>query len=173
MFENPRRGRQARNFTTNVPKIVDLKSSPEQIFSENCRWVPLCMLPLQIVAKERANIFPQSAQFAKLQNIRHVIHSLRSCFGSLQITYVTCNSQNQQKGIPQMHFVGKAVRAWQNVGCFLRLTLTYFCTYSKMLGALERHLETVCCHRYKGSSKEHGIKLKCWARERLCVGSLS
>ena len=29
MFENPRRGRQARNFTTNVPKIVDLKSSSE------------------------------------------------------------------------------------------------------------------------------------------------
>ena len=32
MFENPRRGRLARNFTTNVPKIVDLKSSSEQIF---------------------------------------------------------------------------------------------------------------------------------------------
>ena len=43
MFENPRRGRQARNFTTNVhvPKILDLKSSSEQIFSVNCRWVPL------------------------------------------------------------------------------------------------------------------------------------
>ena len=41
MFENPRRGRQARNFTTNVPKIIDLKSSSEQIFSENCLWVPL------------------------------------------------------------------------------------------------------------------------------------
>ena len=41
MFENPRRGRQARNFTTNVPKILVLKSSSEQIFSENCRWVPL------------------------------------------------------------------------------------------------------------------------------------
>ena len=41
MFENPRRGRQTRNFTTNVPKILDLKSSSEQIFSENCRWVPL------------------------------------------------------------------------------------------------------------------------------------
>ena len=24
MFENPKRGRQARNFTTNVPKILDL-----------------------------------------------------------------------------------------------------------------------------------------------------
>ena len=33
MFENPRRGRQARNFTTNVLKILDLKSSSEQIFS--------------------------------------------------------------------------------------------------------------------------------------------
>ena len=41
MSENPRRGRQARNSTTNVPKILVLKSSPEQIFSENCRWVPL------------------------------------------------------------------------------------------------------------------------------------
>ena len=41
MFENPRRGRQARSFTTNVPKILNLKSSSEQIFSENCRWVPL------------------------------------------------------------------------------------------------------------------------------------
>ena len=41
MFENSRRGRQARNFTTNVPKILDLKSSSEQIFSENCRWVLL------------------------------------------------------------------------------------------------------------------------------------
>ena len=41
MFENPRRGRQARNFTKNVPKILDIKSSSQQIFSENCRWVPL------------------------------------------------------------------------------------------------------------------------------------
>ena len=32
MSENPRRGRQARNLTKNVPKILDLKSSSEQIF---------------------------------------------------------------------------------------------------------------------------------------------
>ena len=38
MFENPRRGRQARTFTTNVPKILVLKSSSEQIFS---RKLPL------------------------------------------------------------------------------------------------------------------------------------
>ena len=41
MFENPRRGRQARNFTTNVAKILDLKSSSAQIFLENWCWVPL------------------------------------------------------------------------------------------------------------------------------------
>ena len=33
LFENPRRGMQARNFTTNLPKTLDLKSSSEQIFS--------------------------------------------------------------------------------------------------------------------------------------------
>ena len=40
IFENPRRDRQAINFTTNVPKILDLKSSSEQIFSKNWRRVP-------------------------------------------------------------------------------------------------------------------------------------
>ena len=34
MFKHHRTGRQARNFTTNVPKILDLKSFFEQIFSE-------------------------------------------------------------------------------------------------------------------------------------------
>ena len=29
--ENPRRGRQARNFSENDPKILDLKSSSEQM----------------------------------------------------------------------------------------------------------------------------------------------
>ena len=30
-FENPKRGSQARNFSENDPKILDLKSSSEQI----------------------------------------------------------------------------------------------------------------------------------------------
>ena len=29
---------------TSVPKILDLNSSSEQIFSENCRWVPLILI---------------------------------------------------------------------------------------------------------------------------------
>ena len=41
MFENPRRGRRARNSTTNVPKILDLKSSFEQTFSELTLGAPV------------------------------------------------------------------------------------------------------------------------------------
>ena len=48
-FENPRRGRQARNLATKVPKILDLKSSFEQIFSKNCRWMPLTVMITQNV----------------------------------------------------------------------------------------------------------------------------
>ena len=36
MLENPRRGRQVRNFTTNVPKIVDLKSPPKIVVGCPC-----------------------------------------------------------------------------------------------------------------------------------------
>ena len=42
MFENPRRGRQARYFTTNVPKILDLKSSSNRYFPKidvGCPWL--------------------------------------------------------------------------------------------------------------------------------------
>ena len=52
MFENPRRGRQARNFTTNAPKILDLKSSSEQIFSLK---LPLGA-PAKFIRETRARI---------------------------------------------------------------------------------------------------------------------
>ena len=53
-FENPRRGRQARNLTTNVPKILHLKTS-EKIFSKNCRWVPLIFLVVQSSSPPHVN----------------------------------------------------------------------------------------------------------------------
>ena len=55
MFENPRRGRQARNFTTNVPTILDLKSSSKQIFSENCRSVPLTLFTILLILYKRSS----------------------------------------------------------------------------------------------------------------------
>ena len=41
MFEILGEAGKQGHFTTNAPKILDLKSSSEQILSENCRWVPL------------------------------------------------------------------------------------------------------------------------------------
>ena len=63
MFENPRRGRQARNFTTNVPKILDLKSSFEQIFFRK----------LSLGAPEHIGIFFKE-QLQILEHFEYVIH---------------------------------------------------------------------------------------------------
>ena len=53
MLESPRRGRQAIiNFTTDVPKILDLKASFEQKCSENRRWVPLSKTNLEGVPND-------------------------------------------------------------------------------------------------------------------------
>ena len=56
MFESPRRGRQASNFTTNVPKILDLKSSSEQIFFRKLRWVPLIILLGKSVSSKKTQL---------------------------------------------------------------------------------------------------------------------
>ena len=55
MFENPRRGRQERNFTTNAPKILDLKSSFEQIFS---RKLPLGAPDNEVTSLQFLNRIP-------------------------------------------------------------------------------------------------------------------
>ena len=59
MFENPRRGRQARNFTTNVSKILDPKSSPEQIFFRKLSLGA----PDKTVLKNRTGLTSRMTQF--------------------------------------------------------------------------------------------------------------
>ena len=66
MFGNPRRGRQATNFTTNAPKILDLKSCSEQIFS---RKLPLGA-PVKLVI---LCVLLQSKRPLKLLNVEVVI----------------------------------------------------------------------------------------------------
>ena len=64
MFENPRRGRQARTFTTNAPKILDLKSSSQQIFSRELPLGAPVLWVLRVLGRglksECADIFHQS-----------------------------------------------------------------------------------------------------------------
>ena len=72
MFENPRRGRQAKNFTTSVPKILDLRSSSEQIFSEIVVGCPCLYLSLSnvIIHNFLASKFSFLPQIAGLMDCR-------------------------------------------------------------------------------------------------------
>ena len=83
MFENPRRDRQARNFTTNVPKILVLKSSSEQIFS---RKLPL---GAPVRKKEGASeMFPDQAQYLFIEEVKR------------RYTDVKCHVKNHFKVVP-------------------------------------------------------------------------
>ena len=72
-----RRGRQARNFTTNVPKILDLKSSSEQIFS---RKLPLGAPELSCLISELRIL--KNHKSTNIQRIDLCLVSFES-FGSL------------------------------------------------------------------------------------------
>ena len=58
--ENPRRGRQARNLTTNVPKILDLESNRLQnrYFPKNFDWVLLFLLHLLATVRTKLILQP-------------------------------------------------------------------------------------------------------------------
>ena len=75
MFENPRRGRQARNFTTNVPKILDLKSSSEQIFSRK-----LSLGALDQLSKYLTNVLKPLTEESrhKLQSTENFIDAIKT-----------------------------------------------------------------------------------------------
>ena len=91
MFENPRRGRQARNFGKNVPKILDLKSSSEQIFSENCRWVPL-LIPSserQNLPTRRKNLHQEPIKFDGLLPALTVLDT--PIYSKTEMSYISYN----------------------------------------------------------------------------------
>ena len=56
-FENPRRGRQARNLSENDPKILDLKSSSEQIiFRKLSLGAPDYSLVISLIGQLRYDV---------------------------------------------------------------------------------------------------------------------
>ena len=58
LFENPRRGMEARNFTTNVLKILDLKSSSEQIFFRKLSLgAPDCQVKINLWSGGLSSLF--------------------------------------------------------------------------------------------------------------------
>ena len=93
MFKNPRRGRQARNFTTNAAKILDLKSSSEQIFSRK----------LSLGA-------PETIRTIQKDCIRHWRHKANQTIGSPDILHYIYNAF-----LVQPHFDYCSI-VWGNCG---------------------------------------------------------
>ena len=106
MFENPRRGRQARNFTTNVSKTLDLKSSSEQIFFPKlslgatdyaCKNAEMNLKSTTtngfnfLVCKQAPCFHPFPKQRACSQAINfRIINSLMGAWG-VRLTWLDCN----------------------------------------------------------------------------------
>ena len=78
MFENPKRGSQTKNFTTNVLKILDLKSSSEQIFSKNWCWVSLLNISIDYVIHNHYSEYFLN----KFRNLRNSLRK-QSIFGDI------------------------------------------------------------------------------------------
>ena len=83
MFENPRRGRQARNFTTSVSKILDLKSSSEQIFFRKLSlgapafWKQVTLVILTLLYLTPFYFCKQSDRLTEVKTIKSALWDLR------------------------------------------------------------------------------------------------
>ena len=112
MFENPTRGRQARNFATNVPKTLDLKSSSEQMFSLNSRWVPLIgSFTRKLSLWRHLSILQMSPVVGSVERwlYSEAYTSLMACLhggGGPQIGEVTCSGLPHLPGVPHLHVNG-------------------------------------------------------------------
>ena len=119
MFENPRTCRQARNLTTKISKILDLKSSSEKIFSENCRWVPLksfCEISFSVrqkIVKRQMESSPEHRVIC-IGSVVFVVpftfHSVDYCFHLQTFVYVE-------------HNIGRCLKSVFNVFCFFMLVV--------------------------------------------------
>ena len=101
MSENPRRGRHARNFTTNVPKILVPKSSSEQIFSrklplgapDNLTYCPNSK-SIQDVPASPSNLF-----FTSLNKVQPHWQKRSSCEN--EISTIICLVHRSSPSVPR------------------------------------------------------------------------
>ena len=149
MFENPRRGRQARNFSTNVPRILDLKSSSEQVYSENCRWVPMhCVeikmdqndsivsCPWLLCADTAASKWEQKARKSVYEIINSCLLYLSQSMRYLTSAYLRCPRKLIRCG-SMLQFV-----------CGLSLNFKYPPTEKNLSIAQLSTKRSVCLHFY-------------------------
>ena len=122
MFENPRRGRQARNCTTNAPKILDLNRLPNRYSSENCRWVPLILENTLIVSdwhNSRPLYWPQ---------VQKRLQKRMSC---LQVDSSQLRRSKKKKTMTSFHPVARSI--WKFKTCPSNSYGSIFCLLWSMI----------------------------------------
>ena len=135
MFENPRRGRQARNFTTNASKILDLKSSSEQIFSRK--------LPLGAPAQCLAVVELQSSQLStavarRLKPYTCIFFREHFLYNALKTFPVTQFRSSERR---KLHFTESNFTNLPGGGGMLPDQLNHFIRYFQML---PKTLQAIC-----------------------------
>ena len=131
MFENPRRGRQARN----VPKILDLKSSSEQIFSRK--------LPLGAPAQCLAVVELQSSQLStavtrRLKPYTCIFFREHFLYNALKTFPVTQFRSSERR---KLHFTESNFTNLPGGGSMLPDQLNHFIRYFQML---PKTLQAIC-----------------------------
>ena len=146
MFENPRRGRQARNFTTNVPKILDLKSSSGQIFFRKLS------LGAPVIWTQYSR-YPSSFCACKDLQVKNKV----TWFLSRQTTDKSCHyklSTEQQQKVKILQF---QKRHWQTMGGGdLCLDNGLYWKPLLFLCSLWNHVKFLLSHQFLGAFT------KCW-----------
>ena len=135
MFENPRRGRQARTFTANAPKILDLKSSSEQIFSRK--------LPLGAPAQCLAVVELQSSQLStavarRLKPYTCIFFREYFLYNALKTFPVTQFRSSERR---KLHFTESNFTNLPGGGGMLPDQLNHFIRYFQML---PKTLQAIC-----------------------------
>ena len=116
-FENPRRGRQARNFSENDPKILDLKSSSEQIIFRKLS------LGAPVLWNEKFT--------CKWLNHRHTKTTITICFNILRICpSVPCISLCDVLFLPSYLTVWAAIFVSRRENRYLLVSLNIVAIYS-------------------------------------------
>ena len=144
MFENPRRGRQAKNFTTNAPKILDLKSSSKQIFFRKVSLGAPDSLEQRIRYIRYMDFWGYWTIILLYKLIKHRIFSNLFTFRSVDFISITLSLQQKWAKTGNNRLTEKH----KLLLCLLNDTSLKWCSHLKILAFLVLHCSICQTQQY-------------------------